>query len=164
MNSDISAKTLWDCGGKGGLILGGVTIGFMLLNLLVGLLPDSSVGVFLSTVLNFILWGAKLFCCIYVLYALMRKFTLDFPGSDRKTVRKYGVITGFTSAILVAAFSLVYYLCRGHRGLLLNAGLQLNAGNGAAPGQPSVHNILLIAYILHPVRLGGIRHHSLQTG
>ena len=110
MNSDISAKTLWDCGGKGGLILGGVTIGFMLLNLLVGLLPDSSVGVFLSTVLNFILWGAKLFCCIYVLYALMRKFTLDFPGSDRKTVRKYGVITGFTSAILVAAFSLVYYL------------------------------------------------------
>ena len=42
MNSDISAKTLWDCGGKGGLILGGVTIGFMLLNLLVGLLQIPS--------------------------------------------------------------------------------------------------------------------------
>ena len=110
MNSDISAKTLWDSGSKGGLILGGITIGFMLLNLLVTLIPSSSVGVFLSTVLNFLIWGAKLFCCVYVLYALMRKFTMDFPGADRATVRKFGVITSFTSALLFAAFILVYYL------------------------------------------------------
>lgn len=110
MNSDISAKTLWDSGAKGGLILGGITIAFMLLGLLPGLLPDSSIGVFLTTVLSFILWGAKIFCCVYVLFALMRKFTLDFPGADRKTVRKFGVITAFTSALIFAAFILVYYL------------------------------------------------------
>ena len=110
MNSEISAKTLWDSGAKGGLILGGITIGFMLLSLLCTLLPSTSVGVFLSTVLSFLIWGAKLFCCVYVLYALMRKFTLDFPGADRATVRKFGVITGFTSALIFSAFTLVYYL------------------------------------------------------
>ena len=110
MTEEISRKTLWDSGGKGGLILGGVTIGFMAVSLLLNLLPDNSVGTFLSTILNFIIWAAKLFCCVYVLFALMRKFTLDFPGADRATVRKFGVITGFTSALIYSAFTLVYFL------------------------------------------------------
>lgn len=110
MTGEISRKTLWDSAGKGGLILGGVTIGFMALSLLLGLLPDNSVGTFLSTILNFILWAAKLFCCVYVLFALMRKFTLDFPGADRATVRKFGVITCFMSALIYSAFTLIYFL------------------------------------------------------
>ena len=110
MTGEISKKALWDSAGKGGLILGGVTIGFAALSLLVGLLPDGSVGTFLSTILSFIIWAAKLFCCVYVLFALMRKFTLDFPGADRSTVRKFGVITAFTSAIIYSAFMLVYML------------------------------------------------------
>ena len=110
MTGEISKKTLWDSAGKGGLILGGVTVGFMALSLLVGLLPDGSVGTFLSTILNFIIWAAKLFCCVYMLFALMRKFTLDFPGADKATVRKFGGIVGFTSAIIYSAFMLVYIL------------------------------------------------------
>ena len=110
MSGDISRKTIWDSAGKGGLILGGVTIGFMALSLLLQLLPDNSVGTFLTTILDFIIWGAKLFCCVYVLYALMRKFKADFPGADRATVRKFGIITGFTSAIIYSAFMLVYFL------------------------------------------------------
>ena len=110
MNGEISRKTIWDSAGKGGLILGGITIGFMALSLLLNLLPDNSVGTFLSTILNFIIWAAKLFCCVYVLFALMRKFTLDFPGADKATVRKFGVITGFTSALIYSAFTLVYFL------------------------------------------------------
>ena len=110
MTGEISRKTLWDSAGKGGLILGGVTVGFMALSLLVQLLPDNSVGTFLSTILSFLIWAAKLFCCVYVLFALMRKFTLDFPGADRAMVRKFGIITGFTSAIIYSAFMLVYML------------------------------------------------------
>lgn len=110
MTGEISKKALWDSAGKGGLILGGVTVGFTALSLLTGLLPDSSVGTFLNTILSFILWAAKLFCCVYVLFALMRKFTLDFPGADRAAVRKFGVVTGFTSAIIYSAFMLIYVL------------------------------------------------------
>ena len=110
MTGEISRKTLWDSAGKGGLVLGGVTIGFMALSLLLELLPDNSIGTFLNTILNFIIWAAKLFCCVYVLFALMRKFTLDFPGADRSTVRKFGVIVGFTSALIYSAFTLVYFL------------------------------------------------------
>ena len=110
MTGEISRKTLWDSAGKGGLILGGVTIAFMALNLVLELLPDNSIGTFLTTILSFIIWAAKLFCCVYVLFALMRKFTLDFPGADRATVRKVGVIVGFTSALIYSAFVLVYFL------------------------------------------------------
>ena len=110
MTGEISRKTLWDSAGKGGLILGGVTIAFMALNLVLELLPDNSIGTFLTTILSFIIWAAKLFCCVYVLFALMRKFTLDFPGADRATVRKFGVIVGFTSALIYSAFVLVYFL------------------------------------------------------
>ena len=110
MTGEISRKTLWDSAGKGGLILGGVTIAFMALNLVLELLPDNSIGTFLTTILSFIIWAAKLFCCVYVLFALMRKFTLDFPGADRATVRKFGVIVGFTSALIYSAFLLVYFL------------------------------------------------------
>ena len=110
MTGEISRKTLWDSAGKGGLILGGITIGFMALNLLLELLPQNSVGTFLTTILSFIIWAAKLFCCVYVLFALMRKFTLDFPGADKATVRKFGVIVGFTSALIYSAFTLVYFL------------------------------------------------------
>ena len=110
MTGEITGKTIWDSAGKGGLILGGVTIGFMALSLLLELLPDNSVGTFLTTILNFLIWAAKLFCCVYVLYALMRKFTLDFPGADRATVRKFGVATGFMSALIYSAFTLIYFL------------------------------------------------------
>lgn len=110
MNAEINSKTLWDNAGKGGLILGAITVGFMLLSFATTLLPENSIGVFLSTILSFILWAAKFGGCIYVMYCLMKKFAADFPSADKAAVRKYGIFVGITSALIVAAFQLIYML------------------------------------------------------
>lgn len=110
MNGELNKKNLWDSAGKGGLILGGITIGFLLLSYALELLPDNGAGVFIGTLLNFVIWAAKFIGCIYVLYRLMKKFAADFPTADKTMVRKFGFIVGGTSALIVSAFTLVYML------------------------------------------------------
>ena len=110
MDGEINKKNLWDCAGKGGLILGGITVGFLLLTYALELLPDNGAGVFIGTLLNFIIWAAKFAGCIYVLYRLMKKFATDFPTADKAMVRRFGFIVAGTSALIVSAFTLVYLL------------------------------------------------------
>lgn len=103
-------QEMWNSAAKGGLILGGATVLCTALSSAVGLLPQSGAGVFFGTVLGFVLWAVKLVGCIWILYWLMKKFADAMPSADKPTVRRYGLRIVLTSALIVSAYTLVYYL------------------------------------------------------
>ena len=110
MEGTLTSQEMWNSAAKGGLILGGATVLCTALSSAVGLLPQSGAGVFLGTVLGFALWVVKLVGCIWILYTLMKKFAEAWPSADRQTVRRFGFRVVLTSALIVSAYMLVYYL------------------------------------------------------
>lgn len=90
--------------GKGGLILASVVIAYMLIG---GLLGKIQNGGFALSLLKFILWGGKLFLCIWLMFRLMRK-EAGRNGGDRSKTFRFGVMLALLSAVVVAGFNLFY--------------------------------------------------------
>ncbi len=58
-------KSIWESAGKAGLVLGGVSIAYMLITMLTGKLAGNGPA-FLLGLLNVVLWIAKFAGCIYL--------------------------------------------------------------------------------------------------
>lgn len=104
-------KSLWNEAAVGGLVLGGISIAYLTITWLTGKLTGSAVGMnFLVSIVNFLLWAAKLALCII----LMRRFILGFygrnPQSDSGRLFRYGTLIALYSALLYSAYYLVFVL------------------------------------------------------
>jgi len=102
--------SIWNEAGKAGLVLGGVSILYMVISTLLTKLTGEQVGLnFILSVFNVLLWAGKLCLCIYLMYYFLNKFARD-NGKDRGSVLKYGMVIAFYSAILYSGFYLLYTL------------------------------------------------------
>ncbi|MCR5351593.1 MAG: DUF4199 domain-containing protein [Bacteroidales bacterium] len=98
-------NTIWESAGKAGLILGGVSIAYMLLSYAIDLL---GLGI-LSGLLGALLWLAKLGGCIYLMRFLMQRFSQDNPEADNGRVLRFGLLTALLSALLYSGAYLAYF-------------------------------------------------------
>lgn len=98
---------MWESAGKAGLVLGGVSIVYLLLTMLLGKVAENGPAVLMGLV-NGLLWLAKFIACIYLLRLFMRKFAAAEPEADRNRVFRFGMITALLSALLYSAFYLAY--------------------------------------------------------
>lgn len=104
-------RSLWNEAGKGGLILGGISIAYLLLTWLISKLTGDSIGMnFLVNMLGFVLWGLKLALCIIMMRRLILGFHSRNPESDSGRLFRYGFLIALYSALLYSAFYLVYVL------------------------------------------------------
>ena len=97
-------KTLWNEAGKAGLLLGGVSVAYLLVTALLG---KVNLGL-LGGVLNFLLWAAKLTGCILLMRFLMRRFAANGAGTDNADTFRFGVVAALCSALLYSACYLAY--------------------------------------------------------
>jgi len=103
-------RSLWNEAGKAGLVLGGVSIAYMVVSTLLSKLLGDQVGLnLIVSIFNMLLWIGKFVLCIYLMYYFLKKFALS-DGKDRSRVFRYGMIVALYSAILYSAFYLVYVL------------------------------------------------------
>ena len=75
---------IWEHAGKAGLVLGGVSILYMVLTALTGKLAEnagSGLNILL-TLVNFLLWIAKFGACIYLMRLFMQRFAKADPAAD----------------------------------------------------------------------------------
>ena len=100
-------KSVWESAGKAGLVLGGVSIAFMLLSMLTGKLSGSAPA-FLLGLLSVVLWIAKFAGCIYLMRYFILKFAADDPTVDNSRAFRFGTLTALLSALLYSAFYLAY--------------------------------------------------------
>ena len=98
---------MWESAGKAGLVLGGVSIVYLLLTMLLGKVAENGSAILMGLV-NGLLWLAKFIACIYLMRLFMRKFAAAEPEADRNRVFRFGMITALLSAMLYSAFYLAY--------------------------------------------------------
>jgi len=103
-------NSIWNEAGKAGLVLGCVSIAYLVISTLMAKLMGDQVGLnFIISVFNVLLWAAKFAGCIYLMYYFLKKFA-DANGRDRSKVFKYGMAVALLSALLYSAAYLVYVL------------------------------------------------------
>ena len=101
---------IWEHAGKAGLVLGGVSIVYMVLTMLTGRLAENAGGG-LTTVLalvNFLLWGAKFAACIFLMRFFMLRFSQADTSANNARVFRFGTLAALLSALLYSAFYMAY--------------------------------------------------------
>ena len=99
---------MWEHAGKAGLVLGGVSILYMLCTMLTGKVAESGSAVFLMSMINLLLWVAKLAACIFLMRFFMLRFSQADPTADNARVFRFGMAVALLSALLYSAFYLAY--------------------------------------------------------
>ena len=85
-------NTFWEGAGKAGLILGGVSIAYVAVTGLTGLLEDKVGGSFLFSLFGFILWVAKFGGCIYLMRFFMRSYAFNRTDGTGASPFLFGTI------------------------------------------------------------------------
>ena len=93
--------------GKAGLVLGGVSIVYMLLTMLTGKAAENGPA-FLLGLVNVLLWIVKLVACIYLMRFFILRFAASDPTVDNSRAFRFGTLTALLSALLYSAFYLAY--------------------------------------------------------
>ena len=100
-------KSIWESAGKAGLVLGGISVAYMLITMLLGKLSGNVPG-FLVGLVNVVLWLAKFAGCIYLMRYFIKKFAADDPTVDNSRAFRFGTLTALLSALIYAACYMAY--------------------------------------------------------
>ena len=96
---------------KAGLVLGGVSILYMLLTWLLGKADSGSTGVMMTiSVANTLLRAAKFIGSLLLMRLFMRRFSQMDPEADNSRVFRFGMLTSLLSALVYSAFYMAYMM------------------------------------------------------
>lgn len=110
MNDNVNAnKGLWNEAARSGLVLGLISIVYMVLNALMAKIQASGALAAVINVADILLWAAKLVLCIRLMKVFMQKFAADDSVTNSDSFR-FGTATALLSALLYAGFSLAWML------------------------------------------------------
>lgn len=102
MESEINRKDFWNEAGKAGLVLGAISAAYMFLT---QFLSSAGLTGFLSTLLSFILWGAKFAGCIWVMMFMMKRYIIINPKATNSDTFRFGMLAAVLSAFVYSAIS-----------------------------------------------------------
>lgn len=108
----VDKKILWNDAGRGGLVLGGVSIGYFVINALLAMLASKGgVGISIAVnILDLLLWLFKFILCIYLVKHLMKKFADRNAEADNSDTFRFGVVLALLSALIYSAFYFAWSL------------------------------------------------------
>lgn len=95
-------KIFWNYAGIAGLMLGMISSANMFMGQYLSTMELSKT---MITLVGGLLWCAETAGCICLMYFYMKKFALEFPSEDKKTVHRLGVATAFFSALIYSAMT-----------------------------------------------------------
>lgn len=105
---------MWDHAAKAGLALGGVSVLYLAISALIGLIGSNDPGSIpfiwsiLISILSIALWAAKFVGCIYLMKFFLQKFASTDPDMDRSMVFRFGTLVALLSALVYSAANLAY--------------------------------------------------------
>jgi len=103
-------NSFWNLSAKAGFTLGGISILYLAFTALGTAIGSESAAVsVIFSVLNFILWTAKLFVCFFLLRGFMRLYSSQKADSSA-SVFKFGMSVAALSALVYSAAYLAYVL------------------------------------------------------
>lgn len=99
---------VWNDALRTGLVLGGISIIYTVINILLGKAGGGTAVSVLVNVGGVLLWIAKIVLCIYLFKAFMLKFSKAHEGVSNGDTFRYGVAMAVLSAVLFSAFYLAW--------------------------------------------------------
>lgn len=107
MENSTIRKDSWDSAAKAGLVLGGVSIAYMLLT---SILPQAAegAGAFVAGLVSLLLWAAKFAGCLYLMHVFMERFVASHPDITRRESFLHGSTVACASALIYSAFYYAY--------------------------------------------------------
>ena len=103
-------KNLWNEAARSGLVLGLISIVYMVCTALMAKIEASGAGAALINVAGVILWIAKLYICIKLMRVFMLKFADGNDGITNSDSFRFGTATALLSALLYSGFSLAWMM------------------------------------------------------
>ncbi len=105
----IERKSIWDSASKAGLALGGVSVAYLMLTSLSGMINSgsSALAVFIS-VFNFLLWAGKFMACLLLMRFFMLRWSGENPEADNSDTFRFGRVTALLSALVYSGCYLAY--------------------------------------------------------
>lgn len=104
----IQGKIVWNSASRSGLVLGGVSIAYMLCTALLGKLKGGpAIGVIVN-VSSLLLWVFKFILCIRLMKFFMQKFAGANSEATNGDTFRFGTATALLSALLYSAFYLAW--------------------------------------------------------
>ena len=95
---------------RSGLILGLVSIVYMVCTALMGKIQASGVGAAAVNVTGVLLWAAKFWFCIHLMKVFMKQYADTHEGVTGRDTFRFGSLTALLSALLFSGFSLAWML------------------------------------------------------
>ena len=103
MEQNILKHNTWNMAGTAGLVLGAVSTAYMFATQYLGTAEISAI---LVSILTLVFWGLKFGGCIWIMTFFMKRFALQNPDADNKTIFRMGALTALLSALVFAGASL----------------------------------------------------------
>ena len=101
----------WEESGRAGLILGGISAAYILIEWGLGSMSAGSAGVkIVANMLNVLLWIAKFSVCLYLMRFFMLRHSKTNPDEDNSAIFRFGAKVAFLSSIIYSAIYLAYTL------------------------------------------------------
>ncbi|MBO4475334.1 MAG: DUF4199 domain-containing protein [Bacteroidales bacterium] len=101
-------KTIWNEALRTGLVLGGISIAYTVINILLSKIQGGTAVSVLVNVSGVLLWVFKLVLCIKLFKVFMLKFSAAHEDLTNSESFRYGVAMAFLSALLYSAFYLAW--------------------------------------------------------
>ncbi|MBR5042664.1 MAG: DUF4199 domain-containing protein [Bacteroidales bacterium] len=104
----IERKKVWSDAARSGLVLGGVSIAYMLCSILLEKVNGGTAVSVLVNVSSLLLWVFKFVLCIKLMKVFMQKFAASNEGATNSDSFRFGSATALLSALLYSAFFLAW--------------------------------------------------------
>jgi len=100
-----SNRTLWNEAGKAGLVLGSVSLVYMVIDFLVT--KGQGQSGWISAAMT-VLWAAKLWLCLWLLKFFLTRYSANNPEIDNSGTFRFGMAVAFLSALLYSGGQLAW--------------------------------------------------------
>jgi len=101
-------KIVWNDALRSGLVLGGISIVYTVINMLMAKLQGGAAVSVLVNVSGVLLWVLKFYLCIRLFKVFMQKFAANNKDVTNSDTFRFGFATAILSALLYSAFYLAW--------------------------------------------------------
>ena len=106
----IDRKIVWNDAASSGLVLGGVSIAYMVCSLLLAKIQGSTAVSVIVNVSSVLLWIFKFILCIRLMRFFMQRFAIRHEDVTNRDTFRMGCATALLSALLYSGFYLAWVL------------------------------------------------------
>ena len=103
-------KSIWNSAGSAGLILGGISVAYILLNWVLSLIAAGGAAGILASVGSILLWAVKFGACIWFMKFCMTRYSDSNPEAGHSEVFKFGMLVALLSAIVYSGAYSAYLI------------------------------------------------------